>query len=40
MMLRPETLAVIEPNVAAASAAVDKWPMETTEATTNEYSKT
>ena len=40
IMLSPETLAVIEPRVAAASAAVERWPMETTEATTSEYSST
>ena len=40
MILNPETLAVIEPRVEAARAVVDKWPIETTEAMTSEYSKT
>ena len=30
-MLSPETLAVMKPSVAAASAMVDMWPMEITE---------
>lgn len=38
-MLYPVTLAVMEPRVAAASAVVDRWPIETTEATTREYSR-
>ena len=38
MMLYPETLAVIEPSVDAARAVVDRWPMDTTEAMTSEYS--
>ena len=38
MMLKPETLAVMEPSVEAARAVVDRCPMETTEAMTSEYS--
>ncbi len=38
MMLYPVTLAVIEPSVEAASAVVDKCPIDTTEAITSEYS--
>lgn len=40
MILNPVTLAVIDPNVAAASAVVDICPMEITEAMTREYSMT
>jgi hypothetical protein len=40
MMLRPVTDAVMEPSVAAASAVVERCPIETTEATTSEYSST
>lgn len=32
MMLKPETLAVIEPRLIAASAVVDIWPTEMTDA--------
>ena len=39
MMLKPETLAVMEPSVDAASAVVERCPMEMTDATTSEYSK-
>ena len=38
MMLKPVTLAVIEPRVDAARAVVERCPMETTEAMTREYS--
>ena len=40
MMLYPETLAVMDPKVEAASAVVDKCPIETTDAITREYSST
>ncbi len=40
MMLKPDTLAVIDPREMAASADVDIWPMDTTETTTREYSRT
>lgn len=40
MMLKPETLAVMDPKVAAASAAVEICPIEMTEATTKLYSRT
>jgi len=36
-MLKPETLAVIVARVAAASAVVDKWPMEIVPAIIREY---
>jgi hypothetical protein len=39
MIENPETEAVMLPNVEAASAAVDRWPMETTLAMTRLYSK-
>ena len=38
MMLNPETLAVMEPRVEAASAVVDRCPMDTTAAITRENS--
>ena len=38
MILNPETLAVIEPRVDAASAVVERCPMDITEAMTREYS--
>lgn len=38
MMLKPETLAVMEPSVDAARAVVDKCPIEMTDAITREYS--
>ena len=37
MILKPVTLAVIDPRVAAASALVERWPMETVPATRSEY---
>ena len=40
MMLKPDTLAVIDPSVDAARAVVDRCPRETTDAITNEYSRT
>ena len=40
MMLKPDTLAVIEPSEIAARADVDIWPMEITETMTREYSRT
>jgi hypothetical protein len=39
MMLYPVTLAVIMPRVDAASATVERWPMDTTDAITREYSR-
>ena len=39
MMLNPDTLAVMEPIVAAANAVVDKWPSETTDASCRLYSR-
>lgn len=39
-MLNPLTLAVIEPSEIAARAVVDRWPIETTDAMTSEYSRT
>lgn len=38
-MDNPVTLAVIELRVAAASASVEIWPIDTIEATESEYSK-
>ncbi len=40
MILRPDTLAVIDPSVIAARAVVDKCPTESTEAMTRLYSNT
>jgi len=37
MILKPVTLAVIDPRVAAARALVERWPMETVPATRSEY---
>jgi len=37
-MEKPETEAVIEPRVIPARAAVERWPIEITEATIKEYS--
>ena len=37
IMLKPETLAVIDPRVAAARALVERWPMQTVPATRSEY---
>jgi hypothetical protein len=37
MMLKPVTLAVMDPRVAAARALVERWPMEMVPATTSEY---
>lgn len=37
MMLKPVTLAVIDPRVAAARALVERWPRETVPATRSEY---
>ena len=39
MMLYPVTLAVIMPRVDAASATVERWPIDTTDAITREYSR-
>lgn len=36
--LNPDTLAVIDPSVDAASAVVERWPMAITEAIEREYS--
>lgn len=36
-ILKPVTLAVIDPRVAAASALVERWPIETVPATRSEY---
>lgn len=38
MMLKPETLAVIDPRLIAAKAVVDRWPMEITGTMTRVYS--
>ena len=40
IILKPDTLAVIEPREIAARADVDIWPMETTDTMTREYSRT
>ena len=37
MILKPVTLAVIDPRVAAARALVERWPMETVPAMRSEY---
>jgi hypothetical protein len=37
MILKPVTLAVMVPRVAAARALVEMWPIETTPATRSEY---
>jgi hypothetical protein len=37
MILKPVTLAVMDPRVAAARALVDRWPIETVPATRSEY---
>lgn len=37
IILKPVTLAVMDPSVTAASAFVERWPMETVPATTREY---
>ena len=39
MILKPVTLAVIVPRVHAASATVERWPMDMTEAIEREYSR-
>ena len=38
IMLNPETLAVIEPNLIAARAVVERWPMDITGTITSVYS--
>jgi hypothetical protein len=37
MILKPVTLAVMEPRVAAARALVERWPIETVPAMRSEY---
>ena len=37
-MLKPETLAVIEPRLIAAKAVVERWPIEMTGTMTSVYS--